>query len=107
MEQPNDNDLKSNTPLFHNKEWLIQKYFIEKISLKKIGILCDVSAQAIKYQMVKHNIELRSISEALMGRKLSPEHNANKTKAQTGHGNPFYGKCHSIESKKLICLSYT
>jgi hypothetical protein len=97
-----EDDIEQKNELFRNKEWLIQKYFIEKLSLREIGRLSNVSAQAIKYHMKKHNINLRSVSESLMGGKLSPEHNANKTKAQTGPGNPFYGRKHSDETKRLL-----
>lgn len=57
-----------------NKEWLEQKYTIEKLSLAAIAKEANCSAPTIKNYFKKYNIQTRSISDALKGRKLSKEH---------------------------------
>lgn len=85
-----------------NKEQLHQLYIIEKQSLRTIASKLGVSAPTVQNYLKKFGLQTRSISEALTGRKLSEEHNRNKTKAQTGSGNPFYGKNLSEETRDKI-----
>ena len=47
-----------------NKEWLYQKYVIEKKSCFEIGNLLNCCSGTIDYWLYKHNISLRTVKEA-------------------------------------------
>jgi transposase len=47
-----------------DKEWLQEKYVGEKLSQKEIAELCDVQKTTIKYWLDRHDIDIRSKSEA-------------------------------------------
>ncbi len=57
-----------------DKNWLEQKYLIEKLSLAKIGKELNCYSSTVRDYLKKYNIPIRSISQALKGRKLSSEH---------------------------------
>lgn len=46
-----------------NKEWLYQKYVVEKLSMNEISKILKVSYQAVDYYLKKCNIEKRKIGE--------------------------------------------
>lgn len=69
---------------YSNKDWLYGKYITEKLSTIKIGKICGVSSSTIKRWLKKHNIKIRSVSEALKGRYLSEEHKKNVSKGLRG-----------------------
>lgn len=56
------------------KEWLHEKYVLDGLSMAKIAVLAKCSAPTIQNYLKKFGIASRSISQALIGRKLSTEH---------------------------------
>jgi hypothetical protein len=46
-----------------SKEWLYQKYIVEKLSMNEISKILNVSYQAIDFYLKKHKIEKRKIEE--------------------------------------------
>lgn len=67
-----------------DKDWLYQKYWGEKLTLKEIGKLCNCSLQAIWYYMKRNGIKTRTMSEVATGRILSTETRDKIRKARTG-----------------------
>lgn len=53
--------------LYRNKEWLYQKYIVDKLSTVKIGKLSRVNSKTILYWLKKYNIPIRSLSETNKG----------------------------------------
>jgi len=80
---------------YKNKEWLYQKYIIEKLSIHKIAIIYKIGHTTIWRWMKKFNIEIRTRSEAFKGEK-------NPMWGKTGEESPFIGKKHSEKSKKKM-----
>jgi len=50
---------------YQDEKWLYNKYWIEELSLTKIGKLCGVNHETIRYWIKKLNIPIRSYSEAV------------------------------------------
>ena len=50
-----------------NKEWLNQKYTVEKLSTPAIAEICKCNPMTIRNWLKKHNIKIRSRSESQMG----------------------------------------
>ena len=50
--------------LYQNKDWLYQKYWVEKLSLSGTASLCGISNVTIRNWMKKHRIKTRTFSEA-------------------------------------------
>ena len=46
----------------NDKEWLIQKYEIEKLSTKEIGKILNCNCNSVRQALIKHSIEVRSQS---------------------------------------------
>jgi len=78
--------------LYHNKKWLYQKYWGEKLSLQEIAEICDVSNTTIHRLMINFDIPRRSPSEAQRGMFCGPK-------------NPMYGKKHTPETLKKMSES--
>ena len=57
-----------------DKEWLEQKYIVEKLSLLTVSKLAKCTTYIISKHLKQYGIPQRTISEALTGRKLSEEH---------------------------------
>lgn len=55
--------------LYHDRNWLYQKYINEKLSMRNIAKICEVDTMAILYFMKKFKIKRRSKSECLLGEK--------------------------------------
>lgn len=71
--------------LYQDREWLYQKYWIEKLNPYQIAKLCKANHKTIRVWLKKLNISIRSISEAT---KISMN-------------NPDIKKKVSIASKKM------
>ena len=88
------------------KQFLIQKYLVEKQSINQIAKIVGCGHNTIWGYLKKYNITRRSLSEALKGR-ISPrkgKHLSEETKkklsiAFKGKNHPFYGK-HLTEKHK-------
>jgi len=104
--------------LYRNKNWLYQKYWIDKLPLRQIAEIYGCCTATIRYQMKKFKIPRRNLSESLKGRKLSSdwkqkikENHANVS----GKNNPMWGKrgkdCpnwgiqRSVETRKRLSIS--
>lgn len=66
-----------NEKLYRDKNWLYQKYIIEKLSIIKIAKLTNKGSSGIIYWLKVYNIKRRTISETLKGRIFSKEHRIN------------------------------
>lgn len=88
--------------LYKDKDWLYQKYINERLSLSKIGEICQINAQTILNWMRKFKIKTRTLSEAIKGTTAKEKHymwkkhHTEKTKrklseAFKGKKNPMYG----------------
>lgn len=53
---------------YKHKDWLYQKYIVEKLSTTKIAEICKCSQPTICNWLKIHNIKIRTISEALIGK---------------------------------------
>ena len=62
--------LNFNKEIYHNRNWLYQKYWKEELSIPKIAEACKVSKNTIWQLMKKFNIKRRSISESISGIKI-------------------------------------
>lgn len=76
--------------LYRDRNWLYQKYIIEKLSIYKISKLIDASVGAIFNWLKKHEIPMRSFLESRVrgvnhprfGKSLSPEIKAKMIKGR-------------------------
>ena len=62
IERPDKNTAKGGKHT--DKEWLRQKYVDEELSQKEVANIADVGKGTIKYWLDKHDIEIRSKSDA-------------------------------------------
>ena len=76
------------------KNFLYQKYVVERLSTYKIAKMLECSSTTIYYYLRKYNVSTRTISEAQIGRyysqttkKKMSENHANVS----GKNNPMYG----------------
>jgi len=69
---------------YRKKEWLIKKYWKERLSIYAIAKLCDVVPSAIWKWLKKFGIRTRTISEANKGKRLSEETKKKLGKARIG-----------------------
>jgi len=58
---------------YHNKDWLYQKYIVDKLSIQEVANLCFCHAATIHRRLKKYNIPRRSLSEAHKGGIKSQE----------------------------------
>jgi len=70
--------------LYKDKNWLYQKYSIEKLSQKKIGKICKVQRKTISRWLYKFNIKIRKTSEILKGKEFTKRHKKNISKGLMG-----------------------
>jgi predicted GIY-YIG superfamily endonuclease/RNA polymerase subunit RPABC4/transcription elongation factor Spt4 len=73
---------------FRNKEWLVNKYCVEKKSTGEIAKMFSVSEPAILHWMRKHGIERRSISSARAVKRWGAVGKDNLMYGRTGELNP-------------------
>lgn len=59
--------------LYKNRDWLHQKYIVEKLSTFKIAKICGYSCVTIGDWLKRHNIKIRTLSEAATG-ELNPRY---------------------------------
>ena len=69
--------------LYKNKEWLHQKYIVKKLSSYKIAKICGCGNATIWRWLTKHDIKIRTRSEAKIG-KLHPQY------GKFGKDSPVY-----------------
>ena len=114
--------------LYQDRDWLYQKYIVERLTTRKIAVLCRVNHVTILNWLHKFNIPIIEKEEVLEKIRLSrlgkPSWNKGLTKetseavfriskAREGENNPMYGKkpwnkgikgCHTEESLSHILL---
>jgi len=101
------------------KDWLYQKYIVEKLSAHKIANLCSCCGNTVLNKLKEYGIITRTISEAHQGKTLTEIHKKKISSSILGHkvsqntrkkigdanrGNHGYmlGKHHTEETKKKI-----
>jgi hypothetical protein len=80
---------------YHNREWLYQKYVVEKLSPQKIGKMCDASPHQVWYWVEKFDIPVRDRSEA-----VKAHYELNPDAGMKGAKNSQYGLKRSDEYKR-------
>jgi len=81
---------------YKNRDWLYQKYIVQKVSIYRIAKICRVSECAVNWWMKKYNIKIRSLTEAWQFRPpCSLETRKKRSKAMLGFK-------HSEETKRKI-----
>lgn len=77
---------------YTNRKWLYTKYSKEKKSIPLIAELCNCSLNTVWLWLKKHDIQIRTISEAKKGKLI-------------GKNNPFYAMKHSEESRLKMSIA--
>lgn len=73
-----------------DKEWLYQKYWVERLSTPELAKLCGCTNANIRYWMVKHNIAARNVSEARKIKHWGLSGEANGMFGKKGKENPSW-----------------
>lgn len=106
-------------PLLDDKEWLYQKYWIERLSIYKIAEIVECCPHTVFNALKRCGIQIWSRSEANRRRKHSEETKQKIREANIGKGvsketreklseshkgerNPMYGKHLSEEHKRIL-----
>jgi len=95
--------------IYRDKDWLYQKYIIEKLNTYEIGKICGVDNSVIIRVLKRHGIKTRSISESKKGEKhhMWGKHHSEEAKrkmseAHKGEKNHNYGKKFSNEHRRKM-----
>lgn len=86
----------------NSSDWLIQKYWDEKLTLQEIGNIVGCSGHAVSENLKKFDIPSRTRSEVRKGRKLSEKHKRKISEALKGEKSVCFGKPRSEETKRKI-----
>lgn len=86
----------------NSSDWLIQKYWDEKLTLQEIGDIVGCSDHAVSDNLKKFDIPSRTRSEVRKGRKLSEKHKRKISEALKGEKSVCFGKPRSEETKRKI-----
>jgi len=94
--------------LYQDREWLYQKYIVEKLTTRKIAVLCRVYHVTILYWLHKFNIPIKIKKEEILEKmrianlgkstwnkgltKETSEAVHRISEAKKGKNNPMYGK---------------
>jgi len=89
---------------FENKDWLYQKYIIERLTMDKIAKLLGVSRTLISKYLKKYNIPSRSRLEAY--KNLSEETKEKLRETLKKCPNGMLGKHHSEEAKEKLRVAH-
>ncbi|MBC8526012.1 MAG: hypothetical protein H8D22_03935 [Candidatus Cloacimonetes bacterium] len=91
---------------YKDKDWLKQKYLIEKLNIYQTGKLCNCSYMTIWRWLKKLNIQTRSVSEAKHLQRANHCQLSNKTR-QWIDGELLGDGCLSSHSKYSAYFRYT
>lgn len=61
---------RKNRKPYQNKEWLTQKYRVERLSTNEIGELCGCSKMTISRALGEHGVKSRSLKLAMVNRAV-------------------------------------
>lgn len=90
--------------IYKNKEWLMNKYINERLSIDSIAKLCAVNHATIWYFLNKFDIQRRATGVP-KGFKRSEKNRRRLSLCKLGDKNPNYGKPLSEDQKKKISES--
>lgn len=86
---------------YKEKDWLIEKYSIQKLSLKEVAQICNLSSEvAVLYWMKKFSIERRTAGGYWQDKVLSESHRRKLSTAKKGKNYGRVGKNHPMYGKK-------
>ena len=89
--------------LYKNKDWLYQKYIVEKLNPYQIAKLCKSNHKTIRIWLKKFNILIRSISEATKIAMNNPDmKNKISIVSKRNWGNLVYREKHHKAMEGLI-----
>jgi len=83
----------------NNKDWLYQKYIIEKMCARQIAKLCNCSRTTIAVWLTKYNIPRRSAKDY--------SYSEERKIRMSGKNHPMFGKHHTKETREKISKSNT
>ena len=83
--------LRFGDKIYRDRNWMIQKYQIEKLSMKEIGKLCDANSKTILRWLRKHGSPTRKYRFAELGKRLIEK-----------CGHPPRGKSGHYQSRKIL-----
>lgn len=87
-----------------NKEQLYEMYIVQNMSTTVIAKELSIGRTTVCNYMIKHNIQRRSISDALTGMPKSESHKKKISELKTGSKNPNFGKkCKSGKRNWYTC----
>jgi transposase len=89
-----------NNCLYTDKEWLFEKYVLEKKTALEIAHICFCCKSTVKRWLKKFGIAARSNSDSHKGRKRSLDSRRKQSISVSGPRNHFYGKHHSYEMRQ-------
>lgn len=88
--------------LYQDRDWLYQKYIIEKLSGIEIAEICKISSSIIYKNLKKCGIKIRSYSEATKGKKKSPLTEEHKTKLRIAKLGKKFSEAHKRKLSKAL-----
>ena len=100
--------------IYHDKQWLYDQYITKHRSLNEIASDAGCHSLAIRHWLMKYDIQLRTVSEAVTGEynHFYGKHHTEKTKQEhskrmSGANHPNYGKPMSDDQKEKISKTKT
>lgn len=105
---------KSKYPELNDRDWLIQKYWGEGWSQRKISSLVGCTSDSVRRAFIRLDIEKRAFEETILREENHPFYGTHFTKATRekqskakegeygGENNPFYDKKHTEETIEII-----
>jgi len=98
---------------YRNRNWLYQRYIIERKSMTMIAEICNCCISTICEWLKRFDIKVRTTGEVLKGRALSKKHKENLSIAgkkfykknpgfRSGENSPMFGKTPSEETREKM-----
>jgi len=93
---------KSKFPQLNDPNWLHQKYINEQLDATDIANLVGCFNVSVLRALRKHGIPTRTRAECVTRKLQRPETRAKISAARRGKNNPFFGKHHTDETRKIM-----